>query len=420
MQQIAVTHGFVKKLARNVRAKYGRDVRHTEIIELVADALGLKAGPLMHALKQAQIPDAHPQSAFESVDENWTGLQLLDKGWKHHAEAVMLTAQQKKFVAFISVPDAPEGLLLIAKGYWSHPEVSSARMLLVRTGHVTPVLTVDLTVVEEANRLFVGGPATREPATRGRSIGTSTRTSSVAAVGNVLTAIRDNDLVTLPLYMGLLAPTSAVSKFVLAYAHRLQAGQDTRTAVVLLLDAFVEEPFFVELAASSVVSNAITDEAFARFQHAFDYGQTLRSEILGGRLFSRKMLAWAANHAIEHEFLAFDGDRAVVKSPPLSPKAYGYNARTPGWSLNDDGLVNDGRETFLRDLCREEVERLARTMDLYWKSPDELDVAPSVAHACERFAREAVVGGAWPLEKVADYVGRTIPRLLAAKYDKPY
>lgn len=338
MQQIAVTHGFVKKLARNVRAKYGRDVRHTEIIELVADALGFKAGPLMHALKQAQIPDAHAQSALEPVDENWIGWQLLP----------------------------------------------------------------------------------REPATRGRSIGTSTRTSSVAAVGNVLTAIRDNDLVTLPLYMGLLAPTSAVSKFVLAYAHRLQSGQDTRTAVVLLLDAFVEEPFFVELAASSVVSNAITDEAFARFQHAFDYGQTLRSEILGGRLFSRKMLAWAANHAIEHEFLAFDGDRAVVKSPPLSPKAYGYKARTPGWSLNNDGFVNDGRETFLRDLCQEEVERLARTMDLYWKSPDELDIAPSVARACGRFAREAVVGGAWPLEKAADYVERTIPRLLAAKYDKPY
>ncbi len=52
MEQIAITHGFVKKLAQNIRSKYGRDVRHTEVLELVAGALGFKAGPLMHALKQ--------------------------------------------------------------------------------------------------------------------------------------------------------------------------------------------------------------------------------------------------------------------------------------------------------------------------------------------------------------------------------
>ncbi len=54
MEQIVITHGFVKKLAKNIRSKYGRDARHTEVLELVADALGYKAGPLMHALKRAE------------------------------------------------------------------------------------------------------------------------------------------------------------------------------------------------------------------------------------------------------------------------------------------------------------------------------------------------------------------------------
>jgi SpoVK/Ycf46/Vps4 family AAA+-type ATPase len=58
MEQIAITHGFLKKLAKNIRSRYGRDVRHTEILELVADALGYKAGPLMHALKQQGSPAA--------------------------------------------------------------------------------------------------------------------------------------------------------------------------------------------------------------------------------------------------------------------------------------------------------------------------------------------------------------------------
>jgi SpoVK/Ycf46/Vps4 family AAA+-type ATPase len=58
MEQIVITHGFVKKLAANIRSKYGREARHTEVLELVADALGFKAGPLMHALKQQTSPAA--------------------------------------------------------------------------------------------------------------------------------------------------------------------------------------------------------------------------------------------------------------------------------------------------------------------------------------------------------------------------
>jgi SpoVK/Ycf46/Vps4 family AAA+-type ATPase len=58
MEQIVITHGFVKKLTANIRSKYGREARHTEVLELVADALGFKAGPLMHALKQQAAPAA--------------------------------------------------------------------------------------------------------------------------------------------------------------------------------------------------------------------------------------------------------------------------------------------------------------------------------------------------------------------------
>jgi hypothetical protein len=66
MEQIVVTHGFVKKLAKNIRSRYGRDVRHTEVLELVADALGFKAGPLMHALKRSKEAELEDPSATSS------------------------------------------------------------------------------------------------------------------------------------------------------------------------------------------------------------------------------------------------------------------------------------------------------------------------------------------------------------------
>lgn len=66
MEQIVITHGFVKKLAKNIRSKYGRDVRHTEALELIADALGFKAGPLMHALKQHVTAELEMPSAASS------------------------------------------------------------------------------------------------------------------------------------------------------------------------------------------------------------------------------------------------------------------------------------------------------------------------------------------------------------------
>ncbi|MCV9964284.1 GspE family protein [Pararhizobium sp. BT-229] len=57
MQNLQITHGFVRKLTKNIRDAYGKEVPHTKTMELVADALGWQAGPLMHALKQADSPD---------------------------------------------------------------------------------------------------------------------------------------------------------------------------------------------------------------------------------------------------------------------------------------------------------------------------------------------------------------------------
>lgn len=51
MSELTITHGFVKKLATGIRTAYGKDISHTQSIELVAKALGREAGPLMHQLK---------------------------------------------------------------------------------------------------------------------------------------------------------------------------------------------------------------------------------------------------------------------------------------------------------------------------------------------------------------------------------
>jgi hypothetical protein len=64
MSELQVTDTFVKKLAKNIRNKYGLEPRHTEVLELIADALGWQPGPLMHALKQDSRGTRSPGSAL--------------------------------------------------------------------------------------------------------------------------------------------------------------------------------------------------------------------------------------------------------------------------------------------------------------------------------------------------------------------
>lgn len=103
MEQIAITHGFVKKLAANIRRSYGRDIRHTEALELVADALGWKAGPLLHALKHSGEVDQvvpsidGPEAKADGLPPGLVRVEIanvLDTSW-------MLAAPQGAITRFI-------------------------------------------------------------------------------------------------------------------------------------------------------------------------------------------------------------------------------------------------------------------------------------------------------------------------------
>ena len=51
MSELIISHSFVRKLASNIRAEYGADVKHTKAIDLVAKSLGWNGDALMHKLK---------------------------------------------------------------------------------------------------------------------------------------------------------------------------------------------------------------------------------------------------------------------------------------------------------------------------------------------------------------------------------
>lgn len=61
---INVTHDFIRNLTRGIRSAYGTDLKNTQVMELVAAALGWKADALMHKLKRGGRPDE--RSAFEA------------------------------------------------------------------------------------------------------------------------------------------------------------------------------------------------------------------------------------------------------------------------------------------------------------------------------------------------------------------
>jgi Tfp pilus assembly pilus retraction ATPase PilT len=52
----------MRKLTKNIRDAYGKEVAYTKVLELVSDALGCQAGPLMNALKGAADKTDMPAS----------------------------------------------------------------------------------------------------------------------------------------------------------------------------------------------------------------------------------------------------------------------------------------------------------------------------------------------------------------------
>jgi hypothetical protein len=108
MSKLFVTHSFVKKLSSNIRASYGKDVRHTQVIELIADALGRQAGPMMHALKQEKAhKEDHGQNQI--LRHPSTGVASLD-GLVQALHANSPDASQV-FTSLIEQPDVLNELL---------------------------------------------------------------------------------------------------------------------------------------------------------------------------------------------------------------------------------------------------------------------------------------------------------------------
>lgn len=79
MSELMISRAFVKKLASNIRVTYGKEVKHTDAIELVAGSLGWKGDALMHMLKQAEAitEAAKPGARQAKVDDKFQNTELL-------------------------------------------------------------------------------------------------------------------------------------------------------------------------------------------------------------------------------------------------------------------------------------------------------------------------------------------------------
>ena len=60
MSELQITHTFVRKLTKNLRAEFGKDIPHTKVMETIAAALGRDLGPLMHELKNTSAISSKP------------------------------------------------------------------------------------------------------------------------------------------------------------------------------------------------------------------------------------------------------------------------------------------------------------------------------------------------------------------------
>ena len=132
MTEMQITQGFVKKLATNIRARYGKEeVRHTEVLELIAEALGRKAGPMMHALKNALTTDETAATAgslrtLPRVSSPGTVMNLLRAISGSDAEAVGL------FASLLEPSDAINKFALAhAERLVIHPDAFEARRYLL-------------------------------------------------------------------------------------------------------------------------------------------------------------------------------------------------------------------------------------------------------------------------------------------------
>lgn len=63
---IELTHQNVRDLSKKLREITGRDIKHTEIIAAIAEAVGRRSDAMMHELKNEKVEIARPNTAEAS------------------------------------------------------------------------------------------------------------------------------------------------------------------------------------------------------------------------------------------------------------------------------------------------------------------------------------------------------------------
>ena len=100
---IDVTRDFIRNLTKGIRALYGNDPKHTEVLDLVAGALGWKADALMHRLKNDELRQparvSEPPADIRTPTLNdW----LVRRRWRERIQ------DREAMVAFLHEGDAAD------------------------------------------------------------------------------------------------------------------------------------------------------------------------------------------------------------------------------------------------------------------------------------------------------------------------
>lgn len=74
---IELTHTVVRKIAKGIRDKYGKEVPHTEVLSIISDAYGYDVGPFMHQLKNSRSEAPSEESQASSFFEQDAILKIL-------------------------------------------------------------------------------------------------------------------------------------------------------------------------------------------------------------------------------------------------------------------------------------------------------------------------------------------------------
>jgi hypothetical protein len=81
-----VTHDFVRTLTKKIRATFGKDVPHTQVLDLIAESLNWRTDALMHKLKSSA--DTKPgREAPDSVSDETLRQWVVLRSWRRAEQA---------------------------------------------------------------------------------------------------------------------------------------------------------------------------------------------------------------------------------------------------------------------------------------------------------------------------------------------